>query len=381
MQKQLLKIDEIIWEVCRTCKNGCSYCGSKEGWNTPVYDLQIRTIVDKINEYKNIGSINISGGDPLLVDIEDHLYITRHFSDSNIEAKILINPRSFRLENDKENKYKILGMYSWVGISINEQCELDYFNEHLADWVKKNNRVTIISNFNVANVFMFEKIRELVTKFNLHWQIQYTVFSDPKDSLALYNSEEANKYLFERLQYAINNGTKIVVADNMNGGGCSAGSSSIGILSNGDVVPCLSMRSWVPDIKTIVQGNLMKQSLKDIWENGFKTYRHEEYKCCKDHCNNKCFNPVPPTWEIQMDECTKIFPPFIDKTLKPFDTGIKMYGVATDSVYTYAVYQPTPRTHPTIQALYAVFADYSTYTSTNNNLDTINNNGKDNIIT
>jgi MoaA/NifB/PqqE/SkfB family radical SAM enzyme len=353
MQKEILKIDEIIWEVCGACRNGCSYCGSKEGWNTPINEETIKKIVDKIVEYKRVKEINISGGDPLLVSLSTHAYITNNFRTIGIKPKILINPRSFQIEPDRHTKFKILDMYSWIGISINEEIEIEYFEDYLVDWVNRNIKVTIISNFNVTNVFMFAKIRELVNRFKLTWQIQYTVYNDPKDKMALYNSEEANKYFYENIQSAMDVGTKIVVADNMNEGTCGAGSNSIGILSNGDVVPCLSMRSWVPELYKLVQGNIIGRPLSSIWQTEFTTYRFDEYKCCKDHCNNKCFkrsitvaklNELMKTGGYEPRDYPQKFP------IPPELTRTLMYGVDTGRTYVYGV---ATTNLPLVQAYYS----------------------------
>lgn len=49
--------------------------------------------------------------------------------------------------------------------------------------------------------------------------------------------------------------------DNWSWTGCGAGKHVIGILHNGDIVACTSIRD-----KTLVAGNIREKSLKSIWE-------------------------------------------------------------------------------------------------------------------
>jgi len=59
---------------------------------------------------------------------------------------------------------------------------------------------------------------------------------------------------------------------------CPAGVNAIAILSNGDVNGC-------PLIEGIIEGNIKKDNIIDIWRNGFKKYRDVSWRKvgkCKD---------------------------------------------------------------------------------------------------
>ena len=281
-----LTLKEIVWEITGKCKNGCTYCGSKEVWKQEIDETKIKRITDRIAEYPP-EEIDVSGGDPLLVSYDVHKYIIEKLA--NTKCKILANPKSFKDSLKEQNLY-ILGLYSHVGFSINTQEELNLFKDLLPSL--KEIKYTIITNFNLTNFFIFTEFAEFVKEQNVIWQIQFTMYP-PKDhnkeyQLALYNYPAAVEKLNEDI--AKYPDLMMVFADNANCGECGAGLHTLGILSNGDVIPCLSMRSWVDLSNKTPEGNLFSTSLKDIWFNGFKANRFETFVCCKDMCNKQLLN-------------------------------------------------------------------------------------------
>lgn len=317
-----LKLKEIIWEITPECHNNCKYCGSREILNDktlPKNDLL--KIADKICEYPP-QEIDISGGDPLLIPYSTHSEIIQKFKRKNIKSKILVNPKSI---NDNKKRL-ILGLYDWIGISVNSVEELNVLKE------KKlvNDNITIITNFNIINLYDYENIESYVKYKNCNWMIQFTVYKNDKSELAIYNNENSLGLISDKVSKSIYDGVKILISDNANKLLCGMGKSIIGILYNGDVVPCLSMRAWVDNIKEKVQGNILKNSLMDIWENKFKNYRFKDFVCCKDKCKNKIIKQTLSFKKFLIDKDG------IDKTelpnpytipQSPNDFQIMMYGV------------------------------------------------------
>jgi radical SAM protein with 4Fe4S-binding SPASM domain len=211
-------------------------------------------------------------------------------------CKILVNPKSLCRKEDKSaTNEKILSLYDWVGLSINTEEEIGLLEQLVPtsgpSWFNVQ-KSTIISNFNLQNIFLYDIIEAFVKAHSLTWQVQYTVFKEKDKSLALYENQSALDFFFKKIQESIKNNIKVVLADNMNNGKCGAGLNSLGILYDGDIVPCLSMRSWVEDINSVVVGNIIKEDgwseienveydtyiknpLKYIWENRFNKYRFE----------------------------------------------------------------------------------------------------------
>jgi len=276
MQLQHLKLKEIIWEITGKCNNNCSYCGSKHMKSSEVSQNIILKIAEQIALYPP-EEINISGGDPFLVDINTHEEIIKIFKEKDIKCKILINPKSL---NGSTTESYILKMYDWFGLSINTIEESTRAEKYLYNIP---GYFTVITNFNVLNLYEFEKIEEFVIKNNRLWTIQFTVYNDVDNKLAVYNNDSAFNYLQDKIN---NSKANIILSDNLNECNCSAGINSIGITYNGDVIPCLFMRSWERD-ENIIQGNIIDDSLEEIWKYNFINNRFREFKCCKDICKNK----------------------------------------------------------------------------------------------
>ena len=388
MQNQHLEIKEIIYEICQKCNNGCSYCGSKEGWTKEIDEERIIKIAEAITDYSGtIKAIDISGGDPLLVSYSTHRKITDIFKFKKISPKILLNPKSLE-KSDLNEVYKIIGLYDWVGVSINEKEELAI---NLPSWLLL--KTTVISNFNLSNVFLFDQIKEIVKRNKLAWQIQYTMYTDSKDKMALCNNEEANNYLMIKINEAIDDGVVVIPADNMNNGACGAGNCSLGLLANGDVVPCLSMRSWDNNIE--IMGNVLIEGLDTIWREGFQTQRFNNFKCCKDHCGNKCFirtvkaleeKPIEDGYVLELDKastdwCKNNRKNLEDKKWEELG-GIYTYAVVPNPYSTVQLYAvSTPSTIPEkydrpVVAVYSVFKTDKVF-STNNPFETFSANNNE----
>jgi len=359
MQNSHLKLQEIIWEITGRCENGCEYCGSKDAWNVPIDTEKIIKIAQNIAKFPP-AEIDMSGGDPMLVFYETHKEITDILKEKGIKCKIIVNPKSLYKKGDTTStNEKTISLYDWVGLSINTEKELELLNCLVPScgpsWfpIQKS---TIISNFNLQNIFLYGEIEEFVKKHNLMWQVQYTMYNNVNENqLAIYNNEKALAFFSSQISKSIANGIRVVVADNANCGGCGAGLHSIGILYNGDVVPCLSMRSWL-DIKDVVVGNILgnevcsdqfkENPLKYIWENRFNKYRFESFKCCKDHCGNKCVEiklvknkqKKNNAFEEELDLIPKTEPSY-----PPY--RVILYGVTPGIVRVYGVVYPDQGTY------------------------------------
>ncbi len=329
-----IQLKEILWEITTHCFNNCSYCGSKNSKQIEIENTKILEIANIIVISKYLPkTIIITGGDPLLIDNDVHEQINKIFTAKSIHTNLIFNPKSFLSKHsDYQKQLNKIYNYNWNGISCNTLEELSIIDDVINDLGPS---ITIITNFNIKNLLIFDKIFEFVKRRNLLWQIQYTLYSIESD-LAIYSDDEAYKVFSKKLNDAYTQHEKIILADNCSQSICSAGLMSMGILANGDVVPCLSMRSFVKNLEKEIVGNIFINSFDYIWEEGFFYQRFNDFKCCKDVCNNKCIQlnkNIPPSNLKDVISNKKIINP---------NKNVFMYGVATkDNVFIYGDdYQP-----------------------------------------
>jgi len=349
MQRPHIRLREIVWEITGRCKNGCKYCGSKTVQNNELTHAEIVNIAEAIS-YFPPEEINISGGDPLTLPVVVHDDILKWLKSAQIICKIIVNPKS--IGSYDSLVFDILKKYDWAGISINTREELVAAKTCLIPSDFEN--YTVITNFNVQNLYEFEEIEEFVKRQNKMWTIQFTVYQDENNPLALYNPD--NQVAFETLQNKVlASSAKIILSDNIREDiPCGAGFNSIGITYDGYVIPCLSMRSWKDieaECKKGIYKNIFGTSLEEIWETSFCTERFGAFKCCKDICLNKtlCLKKVEPIsidltsvpkedWQKRLEE---EWEKMKGKINIPSSPQVVMYGVITDNVVMYAVVSPS----------------------------------------
>ena len=335
-REQHIILKEIIWEITGQCNNNCYYCGSKEARRDELNEDNIGSIAREIVKYPP-KSINISGGDPLLVSYDTHKYITELFNEYGIECKILFNSKS-------THEPEILELYDWIGLSINE----GYDTTVNPDWFKYNN-VTIISNFNSGNIWRFDDILKVVKKYNTIWMIQFTMYHPGESSSALYGNPSAVEYLQDKIDGC--GYDKIIIADNANTTPCGMGLHTMGILSDGSPVACLSMRSWtnINDEKYLslledysgIEGfsSYGISKLQYGWENFFGDYRFAEFTCCKDICNDMILTPPKKLEELiipvnsPVGEPSRRFPSGNNVMVYGVATPTMLYGVVNDNIF------------------------------------------------
>jgi hypothetical protein len=306
-------------------------------------------------------------------------------------------------------------MYDYVGISINETSNFvikeNGYHPLFIDFVSKlvaNGKVTFISNFNTTNIFLFDEIKNYLINVGLNfaikprdipWTVQYTVYHNENDEKAIYNNESAYKYLKQKIDETINDKNsliKIMLSDNLNGNECSAGTRVCGITSDGDVVPCLSMRSWMDNIKSVSQGNILSDvygsnPLKSIWEDEFEKYRFCAFHCCKDHCKNKSMGMYVPkidnAWSKWSEEAQRMLDELKKRDTIPQVPITVMYGIRPyrvdppfddfPKIVAYAVSPMPIITYYLVTTGYG-FDNIQWQTTTDNEMKTyqVNNNGK-----
>ena len=145
-----------------------------------------------------------------------------------------------------------------------------------------HNKIVWITNVNKINFFDLDHIIAAASTKNVPIQFQLTMYHNPQPEMI--DGESINDVREKISKLCQEKDVSYIFADNLQvHHECTAGTASLGILYNGDVVPCLSERSWrIPR----VQGNILEMPLEQIWTEGFKGCRFsDDFPCCRD-----CFN-------------------------------------------------------------------------------------------
>jgi MoaA/NifB/PqqE/SkfB family radical SAM enzyme len=361
-----IKLTEMLWELCPQCNKNCSYCGSKEVMNKfKEKDSNFyKKIVEEIIKYPP-KEITLTGGEPTICS--QFKYVLESLTKNDIVVKIVSNG-SFKKLDDS-----ILDKIAQIGYSINtKQDIIDCFKDYLIaiddnsftfpDRLEKGkyeNKTTMITNFGTHNIWDFDLLYELFRNRRFScWQIQLTMGDNQLNESGIeYLREKVYKIMGSKATIAQVDNQTIVLSDNLQDKHeCSAGLNACSITWDGYVIPCLSERAWLKDLR--YQGNLLKKSLKEIWENEFKEQRFSQSKCCRDCIKYK----TEYDW-------SKIYKPTIADSLYP--DPFKIYHPITDKVY------PEPfKIYPIPQVtMYGVFPaqtpiyNHTTITYSTNDVD------------
>lgn len=310
--------NQILWQFTLKCNKNCKYCGSKD-----VINFQGQDQIDKIYIAKQIAElkpkeVTITGGQPSC-NMDTLIECVKILNNANIKVKILTNGNLFKeywAVNYREALYPMIYGY---GLSINTLEDIQDVEDN-KNWLVYScfipiEKTSIVTNFGKHNIGIFNNIAKFAARYNC-WQVQLTIGNDLQLDLSEIKELKKNILQLKRLNKIIN----VVQADNIVCGRCGAGTHGCSICFNGDVIPCLSYRSWKKDLN--VQGNVFNQNLKDIWQNQFKFFRNREFfPCCKSisgiekvnnqQDNKSVFEKYPNIYPNYPTEYPNIQPPVV----------------------------------------------------------------------
>jgi hypothetical protein len=110
------------------------------------------------------------------------------------------------------------------------------------------------------------------------------------------------------------------------------------ITYNGDVVSCLSKRSWCSEIEVV--GDLIIGDLKTLWETRFHDERFGKCKCCRDcikYPKTKPITPMTLEWETEGLKFPDL--KFPDRPCD--DQKVYVYSAFPPSIAVYAAFPPS----------------------------------------
>ena len=291
-----------VWEITMGCNMRCGHCGSscEERLSDELTTDEALSLIDQIADL-GLHWITLSGGEPLMR--KDLPLLVQKFTSRSVAVNIITN--GWFMDSKIAHELKKSGI-STVAISIDGTEEIhdsirmkgsfgriEQAADHLNRAGVNIGAVTTISNKNIG--CLPELRRRLIDLGVNQWQVQlgqpmgnfkerpqwvaepaaipaiidfcYEIWLEgeiiirPADCIGYYSEKEMIIRQKPEMGGSIWNG-------------CNAGVRSFGILQNGDILGCTSIRD-----ESFVEGNIRNTPLSEIWHNpnGF-SWRREMTK-------------------------------------------------------------------------------------------------------
>lgn len=305
------RLHTLVWEMTMGCNLRCKHCASscKGRLEDELTGEEAMDVTRQII-FMHPDWISLSGGEPLLRS--DWAEITKTLKENHIGVRMITN--GTMLDKAAARKMKASGI-DLVSISIDGPEEIHDRIRGNGVYQKVREAFRHLQNEGIAcgvnttvikdNIEHLEEMYQEFIDFGVHsWQIQPGL---PEGNLAEHPDSVLNMDDIKRMvefSYAKNKegAIKILLAETVGyyskmetlsrmmalgadspviWSGCNAGIRALGILHNGDVVGCTSIRK-----KNFVEGNLKERSLSDIWNDSeaFKWRRSMKVSDLGDTC-------------------------------------------------------------------------------------------------
>ncbi len=270
-----------VWEITLGCNMNCKHCGSSAGTVRPD-ELTLKECYKVCEDLAdvNCGIVSLMGGEPFfrpdwfeiahcVKDLGMKLaFVTNGWSMPDVIDRLAdLEPEVVGLSIDgtepTHDSIRKPGSYKRVIKAINLLKQHDI-------------QTTVITTISKTNLHELPQIRKILRPKQVNWQIQTAMpFGNFDRNLVIDFKEYYSSALFiisENIKNSYQDMPVVgahcygyfshVLPNNKQWDGCTAGRSTIGITSNGNIVGCLSMGN-----DRFIEGNLREMNLKEIWEN------------------------------------------------------------------------------------------------------------------
>lgn len=302
------KLSHIAIEITKRCNARCEHCSvsaeaeaDKEELTAEEWKNALKDIADHYDA--KTMSIGFTGGEPLVR--KDFLEILKYgkelgfrmtittngvlLTDSMIEKLYNLNIVTVAvsidgLEKTHEEFRKLPGCYPKLLRSLRKMLEY------------KNLTVGVTTVVSKKSINELEELYKQFVDIGIHFWRVFTVdphgralenediFLDKEDYEKVFDFiEEKNKEGKLPITYGCNHFLGLEREKRVRGNTCftcSTGLILCTILNNGDIFGC----SNIPRRPELIQGNIKKESLHDVWENRFEIYR-DPNKLANKKCN------------------------------------------------------------------------------------------------
>lgn len=301
------QLERCVWEITLECCFSCKYCGSRGGAarNNELTTEECMDVAHQLGELK-CGRVILIGGEVFLRDDWDT--IVKELVRCGVNTSIITN--GFLMDDKLIRRIKASGA-EVVGVSLDsiegihdKYRQLGSFQRVIAaiEALTANDiPVSVVTTLNSESSAYLQELYEVLKNYNIYaWQIQACS--------PMGNASEGLDYKFDHKKVidfaaviAVESPFRIHLGDDIGyftecenkvrgdiSGyirflGCTAGLSTLGIDSIGNIRGCESMYD-----DRFVEGNLREQRLKEIWEspNTFAYNRKFNEAMLTGRCNN-----------------------------------------------------------------------------------------------
>jgi radical SAM protein with 4Fe4S-binding SPASM domain len=301
-----------VWEITMGCNMRCKHCGSgcHDALPGELNTAEALQVCDALGEL-GLQWVSLSGGEP--TTRKDWYLLAARLTQNGVIPNIITNGWLF---NEDILDQAINAGVGTIGFSLDGLQRTHDFIRREGSYERtmqaielcrrRNQPVTAITAINKTNLGQLRELKqELVLRDVREWQVQ---LGFPMGNMADYRSmvidpgdvDTIIDFAYQCLQ---ENSIEVVLADcigyfnlkemevsrKRSAGaytwqGCTAGKHTFGILHNGDILGCTSIRD-----KEFIEGNIRSVPLKSIWENpnSFSWNRNLKKEDLKGFCK-KC---------------------------------------------------------------------------------------------
>jgi len=322
-----------VWEVTMGCNMRCKHCGSSCE-NALSDELTTAEALDLSEQIADLGLkwITLSGGEPFMR--KDWHLIAERLRQKGVVPNIISNGWLVTEDTVKKAKKANVGT---IAISLDGLEEThDFIRKEgsygrvmkaLKLFIDNNITCGVITTISNANFSQLRELRKVLVNMKVpYWQVQIGLpmgnySKQPEFALRPEQMNDIIDFCFETAKqgeitiypadcigyYNIKELETRQIAHNTTSfptwKGCNAGKRGFGVLQNGDILGCTSIRD-----KQFIEGNIRQQSLKEIWENpdNFSWNRKATKSQLKGDCNickygDECLGGCPNT-RLTMDK-------------------------------------------------------------------------------
>ena len=316
-----------VWEVTMECNMRCGHCGSSCAEALPDA-LTTEEALDLCDQIASLGLkwVTLSGGEPLTR--KDLPSLIERLHSKGVAVNIITN--GWMLNSDMAAALKKSGI-STAAISIDgtkpihdkirKEGAFDHAERAFAALKAQGIQTGAVTTITKQNLGILEELKTELIRMNVDsWQVQLGL---PMGNLKerpewVLDPQQVNEILDFCYQTALEGKIKIFPADCIGyytqqetqikqisygrtdvplWDGCNAGIRGFGILHNGNILGCTSIRD-----DEFIEGNIRERSLREIWEDDdlFLWRRNMTRDNLTGKCNtcvyaSKCLGGCPNT--------------------------------------------------------------------------------------